>query len=145
MLTHWNQKFLRIQENLEKCFLAKLAKCAARESFQGRRSEHSSGKFGFLFCLVLSQGVKWDLFFPQRTGRTTNSLVLQEFSLSVWGSKYRLNSDVCWGKTHILFFKHMYLKKTSLLEKWTNTAAVCGGVSFYCPNRKWSRSIGKSI
>lgn len=42
------------------------------------------------------------------------------------------------------FFKHMYLKKTSLLEKWTNTAAVHGGVSFYCPNRKLSHSIGKN-
>lgn len=78
----------------------------------------------------------------QRTDRTTNSLDLQEFSFSVSGSKYRLNSDDVEIKHTYCFFKHKHLKKTFVLEKWTNTAVVHGGVSFYCPNRKW-RSLYK--
>lgn len=137
MLTHWNEKFLRIQENLEKCFLTKLAKCAAKESFQGRRSEHSSGKFRFLSAFFSVKGQSEISLFPEDQQDHQTCWICRNSLSLFWVVSIGLTLMYLEIKYTYCFFKHMYLKKTFLLENRTNTAAVHSIVSSYCPNRKW--------
>lgn len=131
------RSFSRIQQNTEKIFLIKRAECIAQENFPGRQAEHSPGKFRFLLCLVFTQRAKQDLSFPRgRAGPPACWICRNCFS--VLGSKYRLNSDVCWDKECILSYNFLsvhLIKEVSCWKKRTNTAPVHSVLSFYCPNK----------
>lgn len=140
MLIHWNQKFVRIRENLEECFLTKLsAKCVARESFQGRQST-LLGNSDFCSAWFSVRGQSKISLFP----KDWQDHQLTGFAGILFGLDIKCRLKWCMLRCMYWIFKCIYLKK---LHCWKSeqTQQQFMLLSFCCPNRKQSRSIRKVI